>query len=42
MMRSHGGFEPAPKFPTPHRLLFLLRSYLAPADPLALEMVERH
>ncbi|MFZ1200365.1 MAG: thioredoxin domain-containing protein [Desulfobacterales bacterium] len=37
----HGGFEPAPKFPTPHRLLFLLRCYLRLGDPLALEMVEK-
>ncbi|MFZ0611387.1 MAG: thioredoxin domain-containing protein [Desulfobacterales bacterium] len=37
----HGGFEPAPKFPTPHRLLFLLRCYLRHEDPLALEMVEK-
>jgi uncharacterized protein YyaL (SSP411 family) len=36
-----GGFEPAPKFPTPHRLLFLLRCYDRTAEPRALEMVER-
>jgi hypothetical protein len=36
-----GGFEPAPKFPTPHRLLFLLRCHDRTAEPRALEMVER-
>ncbi len=36
-----GGFEPAPKFPTPHRLLFLLRYYRQGDHPHALEMVER-
>ena len=35
-----GGFEPAPKFPTPHRLLFLLRCYHRTGDTKALEMVE--
>jgi uncharacterized protein YyaL (SSP411 family) len=35
-----GGFEPAPKFPTPHRLLFLLRCYHRTGKPEALEMVE--
>jgi uncharacterized protein YyaL (SSP411 family) len=35
-----GGFEPAPKFPTPHRLLFLLRCYHRTGEPHALEMVE--
>jgi uncharacterized protein YyaL (SSP411 family) len=34
-----GGFEPAPKFPTPHRLLFLLRCYHRTADARALDMV---
>jgi uncharacterized protein YyaL (SSP411 family) len=37
----YGGFEPAPKFPTPHRLLFLLRCYERTAAPRAREMVER-
>jgi uncharacterized protein YyaL (SSP411 family) len=37
----HGGFEPAPKFPTPHRLSFLLRCHDRTADPRALEMVTR-
>ena len=36
-----GGFERAPKFPTPHRLLFLLRCYHRNGDPKALEMVEK-
>ena len=36
-----GGFEPAPKFPTPHRLLFLLRCYHRTEEPKALEMVEK-
>jgi len=37
----HGGFESAPKFPTPHRLLFLLRCHDRTAEPRALEMVTR-
>jgi uncharacterized protein YyaL (SSP411 family) len=37
---QRGGFEPAPKFPTPHRLLFLLRCYHRTGEPIALEMVE--
>jgi uncharacterized protein YyaL (SSP411 family) len=37
----HGGFETAPKFPTPHRLLFLLRCHERTGEPRALEMVER-
>ena len=37
----HGGFEPAPKFPTPHRLLFLLRCHDRTGAPRALEMAER-
>jgi len=36
-----GGFEPSPKFPTPHRLLFLLRCYHRTANTRALEMVEK-
>ncbi len=36
-----GGFEPAPKFPTPHRLLFLLRSYHRSGNARALKMVEK-
>jgi uncharacterized protein YyaL (SSP411 family) len=37
----YGGFEPAPKFPTPHRLMFLLRSYDRTTEPHALAMVVR-
>ena len=37
----HGGFDPAPKFPTPHRLLFLLRCYHRSGDSNALEMVTK-
>ena len=33
-----GGFEPAPKFPTPHRLRFLLRMHHRGAAPGALDM----
>ncbi len=36
-----GGFEPAPKFPMPHRLLFLLRAHHRLDNPYALEMVEK-
>jgi uncharacterized protein YyaL (SSP411 family) len=36
-----GGFEPAPKFPTPHRLLFLLRCHHRTGNPEALEMVKK-
>ena len=35
-----GGFEPAPKFPSPHRLLFLLQQYEKKRDAETLEMVE--
>jgi uncharacterized protein YyaL (SSP411 family) len=38
---QHGGFEPAPKFPTPHRLLFLLRYYHRTEDPKVLDMVKK-
>ena len=38
---QYGGFEPAPKFPTPHRLLFLLRYYHRNEDPVALDMVQK-
>ncbi|NIM19099.1 MAG: DUF255 domain-containing protein [Candidatus Latescibacteria bacterium] len=37
---THGGFGGKPKFPTPHNLLFLLRSWKRTGEPLALEMVE--
>ncbi len=38
---KYGGFGPAPKFPTPHNLLFLLRYWKRATDPFALEMVEK-
>jgi uncharacterized protein YyaL (SSP411 family) len=37
----YAGFEAAPKFPTPHRLLFLLRCHDRTHEPRALEMVTR-
>ena len=37
----HGGFGAAPKFPTPHNLLFLLRYWKRKKDPKALRMVEQ-
>jgi len=37
----HGGFGIAPKFPTPHQLLFLLRYWKQTGEKKALEMVER-
>ena len=37
---QRGGFEPAPKFPTAHRLLFLLRCHDRTGGSKALEMVE--
>ena len=36
-----GGFGRAPKFPTPHQLLFLLRWHDRADEPRALEMVEK-
>jgi uncharacterized protein YyaL (SSP411 family) len=36
-----GGFEKAPKFPTPHRLLFLLRCHHRTGDSRSLKMVEK-
>jgi uncharacterized protein YyaL (SSP411 family) len=36
-----GGFDRAPKFPTPHRLLFLLRCHHRTGDTRALKMVEK-
>ena len=36
-----GGFGQAPKFPTPHNLLFLMRVNVAENDPEALQMAER-
>ena len=38
---QYGGFEPAPKFPTPHRMLFLLRYYHRHEDPKVLDMVQK-
>ena len=35
----HGGFGTAPKFPSPHQLLFLLRYWYKSQDPDALQMV---
>lgn len=35
----HGGFGNAPKFPSPHNLMFLLRYYHRNNDPAALAMV---
>ncbi len=37
----YGGFESAPKFPSPHRFLFLLYLYRKNNDPKALEMVQK-
>jgi uncharacterized protein len=37
---EHGGFEGAPKFPTPHKMFFLLRYWRRSGDPEALYMVE--
>lgn len=38
---KYGGFGNAPKFPTPHNLLFLLRYWYSQKEPLALEMVTK-
>ncbi len=38
---EYGGFETAPKFPTPHRLLFLLLYYQRTENKHALEMVQK-
>jgi len=38
---EHGGFGGAPKFPTPHTLLFLLRYWKRTGQRRALEMVEK-
>ena len=38
---EHGGFGGAPKFPTPHNLLFLLRYWKRTKDRKALDMVEK-
>ena len=39
--RSYGGFGDAPKFPTPHNLLFLMQYYEKHKDNCALTMVEK-
>ncbi len=36
----YGGFGTAPKFPTPHNLMFLLRYWRRTGDEMALQMVE--
>ncbi len=36
-----GGFDHAPKFPTPHRFMFLLRNYHRTGNAHALEMVSK-
>ncbi len=38
---EHGGFGDAPKFPTPHNLIFLLRYWRRTGDKMALFMVEK-
>jgi uncharacterized protein YyaL (SSP411 family) len=38
---EHGGFGRAPKFPTPHNLLFLLRYWKRSGNKTALDMVEQ-
>ena len=37
---ARGGFGPAPKFPTPHNLVFLLRRWRRTGDPELLHMAE--
>jgi len=37
----HGGFGAAPKFPTPHRSMFLLRYWTRTKDERALQMVKK-
>jgi uncharacterized protein len=37
---EYGGFEGAPKFPTPHKISFLLRYWRRSGNPEALDMVE--
>jgi len=39
--KKNGGFGTAPKFPTPHNLLFLLRFWRRTGDEEALKMVEK-
>lgn len=38
---KHGGFSPAPKFPSPHNLLFLLRYWKRTGETESLKMVEK-
>ena len=38
---KHGGFGRAPKFPSPHNLMFLLRYWKRTGDDWALQMVEQ-
>jgi uncharacterized protein YyaL (SSP411 family) len=38
---QHAGFSSAPKFPTPHNLLFLLRYWKRSGNKKALDMVEK-
>ena len=38
--KQNGGFGDAPKFPTPHNLLFLLRQYHRTNDPQLLNIIE--
>ncbi len=38
---TNSGFGNAPKFPSPHNLLFLLRYWKRKNEPKALEMVEK-
>ncbi len=38
---EHGGFSYAPKFPSPHNILFLLRYWNRTKDPDALNMAEK-
>lgn len=39
--KKYGGFGNAPKFPTPHNLLFLMKQYEKYADKECMEMVEK-
>ncbi len=39
--QQYGGFGSAPKFPTPHNLMFLLRHWKRTKDSAALDMVEK-
>lgn len=39
--QTYGGFGPAPKFPSPHNLLFLMRYFRQAGEQNALQMVEK-